>query len=188
MFLGIDETGVERDAVFGAEFEDVSDFDAVDHFESAGAFGAGVSAFGIAEVERFCDGEVEAGDDAGEVSILFVGADDGGGDLSGIMIDEEWAFQSDGASETDGCAGDLKDGGFVSEFDGGAFGGAADFAFVGGMVTAEEDGEWFAVDLVDEGFDEGLWCGFQEFADLFDAAGVGSIDADWCGCTGRGRG
>lgn len=181
-FLGIHVIGVHGNAVFGAQFEDVSDFDAVHHFESGRAFGAGVFGFCVSQVEGFCDGEVGTGDDTGEVCILRIGADDGGANGGDIMVDEAGALDTDGTGEANGGTCDLQDGGFIGQFDGSGFGGSANFSFVGRVITSKQNGDRFSVGFVDEGFDEGLRAGFQQFADLFDAAGIGCgyECGNWC--------
>ncbi len=173
LFLGIDEAGIHGRAVLGSQFEDVTDFDAVDHLERPGAFGAGVAGFGISKVEGGGDFEMCSRDDLREVGIFLIGADDSGADLSDIMINVEGAEETDGSGEAGGCPGHFQNGGFVGQFDGGGLCDAADLAFVGGVVTAEEDRHGLAIGLVDQSFDEGRRLGFEEPADLFDAAGVG---------------
>ena len=95
----------------------MSNFNAVDHFEGTGAFGTGVAAFRIAEVKGFGDWEMQPGNNASEVGIFFVGADDGGSDQCGVMVNKKWAFEADRSGKTDGGAGDLQDSGFVCKFD-----------------------------------------------------------------------
>lgn len=181
LFLGIDEAGFHGGAVFGAEFEDVTDFDAVDHLEGPGAFGAGVCGFGISEVESRGDFEMSSRDDLREVGIFLISADDGGADQSDIMINVERAVESDGTGEAGGSPGHFEDRGFVGQFDGRGLCDAADLAFVSGVIAAEEDRHGLAIGLVDQSFDEGRGVGFEKPADLFDAASVGSGDEHGCG-------
>ena len=182
LFLGIDEAGFHGCAVLGSQFEDVTDFDAVDHLEGPGAFGAGVAGFGISKVEGRGEFEMCSRDDLCEVSIFLISADDGGADLRDIMIDVEGAEESDGTGEASGCPGHLQDCGFVCQFDGGGLCDAADFSFVSGVIAAEEDCHWLAIGLVDQSFDEGRGISFEEPADLFDAACVGSGHEHGSGC------
>ena len=105
LFLSIDIGGLQGDAVFCAKFEDVANFDAVDHLQCASAFGTGVTTVGVAEVEGGGHGEMESRDDTCEVCIAFIGTDDSGRDLSGIMIDEIWALQTNRTGKSNRSTG-----------------------------------------------------------------------------------
>ena len=102
--------------------------------------GAGVFGFGISQVEGFGDWEVGTGNDTGEVCILCISADDSRVDAGDIVVDQAGAEDTDGSGESDGCCGDLQNGGFISQFDGSRFGGSPNLAFICGMVTAQQNG------------------------------------------------
>ena len=75
--VGIEESGIKRLGVFGAELEDMADFDAAPHLQNAAAAArAGIAVGDIADIGKLRQRKVTFQVDVFQVIPIFVGAAD----------------------------------------------------------------------------------------------------------------
>ncbi len=173
--LVVEDLCLHLGGILGAEVEDLTDFDALEEGEGSAAAATSVARASKAEIGVGEFGEVAGDGDPDEVVVGFVGSHGAAHDGTDGGVGEETAAKSDGAGEADGGAGDLEDGGFVCEEEGGGLEGGLYLDLVDLEVAAHEDSDGLLVCEVEDGLDDIGGGQAEEAGDLFDGADGGGV-------------
>ena len=96
-FAGLVEEGeIHRFRVFGAQLENVADFNAAANLQRAFAVGRGVTGYDVTDVGKHGLGEIAADVHVGQVVIVFIGADNKAGHCADGAVGNDCAAESDG--------------------------------------------------------------------------------------------
>ena len=169
--VGIEIGGAHGVTVFGAEQENVTDFDTAESLEFFAAMRAGVAFLGKDEIGDGSDGEVAAGLDVDEVVIGLVCAANAVVHEGDVEVGVDGELHATGAESTDFCAHDFLDGGIAGHDEVFAIENALKFDFIEIFVTAHEDEDGLGIGEVDEGFDGVFGFVVQESGDFINGMG-----------------
>ena len=173
--LVVEKRSPHRLGVFCPKLEDVTDLDPLVDDHRRPAPGAGIARDGVTQVKDPVEGKVASGDDAGEMDINLVPANDDARHGGDRVVDDEGDLQTNRAEEAQGGAGGFFDRGGIGGGDGTAPERPANLGFVGFVVASDQSGDWLVVDEKDEEFSRGCFIDLEEVANLDDCPPV------WCG-------